>query len=219
MSARLLKHDGPLAVQPFAAFAPPEQEGEFPAGGLLSGVTNTDPESHGARIIEQAYAKAARIESEAHTRIEATIRAEVESQIVNVINPWREELVKTLDELSTLRATLYQQTESELVRLALEIAKKVIHLEVRSNDRVALGLARAALSRVPNRTPATIHLNPDDLTYVEANQHLLPSSHVLTFIEDKAIARGGCVVHTEMGEIDASIEQQYAEIEGALIEN
>ena len=219
MSARLLKHDSPLDVQPFPAFSLPENEGIFPAGQVLSGIGNNDPESQAARIIEDAYAKAALIESDANERMAATIAAEINAEVVRVIDPWRDELMRSLEELSVLRSTIIQQTESELVRLALEIAKKVIHLEVRSNQHVAFELTRAALERVPNRTPATIHLNPEDLTYVEENQHQLPSSHSLTFMADKALERGGCVVQTDMGEVDASIEQQFAEIEAALQEN
>jgi flagellar assembly protein FliH len=219
MSARLLKCDSPLDIQPFPAFALPEDDMDFADGQVLSGITNADPESHAARIIEDAYAKAAQIEAEAREQIQVALRAEVEAEITRVIDPWREELMKSLEELTELKATVVQQTESELVRLALEIARKVIQLEVRNNTQVAFELTRAALSRVPHRAPATIHLSPEDLAYVQTNQHQLPSSHALTFIEDRAIERGGCVVHTEMGEIDASIEQQFAEIEAALLAN
>jgi flagellar assembly protein FliH len=219
MSARLLKRDTPLEVQPFAVFALPENEGNFAAGQVLSGIGHNDPESRAAQIIEDAYAKAALIESEMHDRMEATVRAAVEAEITRVINPWRDELMRSVEEVTSLRSALVQQTETELVRLALEIAQKVIHLEVTSNPQVAVKLTSAALSRVPHRTPAMIHLNPEDLAYVEANQHQLPSAHALTFIADEAIERGGCVVQTDMGEVDASIEQQFSEIAAALLEN
>jgi flagellar assembly protein FliH len=219
MSARLLRRDDPLDIQPFAAFALPEAVTNFAAGQVLAGITDNDPESLAAQIIEEAHAKAALIETEARQRMEATIRTEVQAEIVRVINPWRDELMKSLDELTTFRSTLAQQTENDLVRLALEIAQKVIHLEVRSNAQVAVELSRAALARVPSRTPATIHLNPEDFAYVESNQHQLPSGHSLSFIEDRAIERGGCVVQTDMGEVDASIEQQFSEISAALLEN
>ncbi|HEY6803263.1 MAG TPA: FliH/SctL family protein [Pyrinomonadaceae bacterium] len=219
MSARLLKCDSPLDIQPFPAFALPEDDMEFADGQVLSGISNADPESHAARIIEDAYAKAAQIEAEAREQIQVAVRAEVDAEIARVINPWREELMKSLEEVTALKSTVVQQTESELVRLALEIARKVIHLEVRSNAEVAVELTRAALSRVPYRAPATIHLNPEDFAYVQTNQHQLPSGHSLAFVEDRAIERGGCVVQTEMGEIDASIEQQFGEIEAALSAN
>src|SRR6185503_14435433 len=106
MSARLLKHNSPLDVQPFPAFALPENEGTFPAGQVLSGISNTDPESHAARIIEDAYAKAAAIESDVQARMESTVRAEVEAEIARVINPWRDELMRSLEELTSLRSTI-----------------------------------------------------------------------------------------------------------------
>jgi flagellar assembly protein FliH len=219
MSAKLLRRDDPLEIEPFAAFALPEDEANFVTGQVLFGIANSDPESQAAQIIEDAQAKAAIIETVTRERMEATVRSAIQEEIISVINPWREKLISSLDELTTVRAMLAQQTENDLVRLALEIAQKVIQLEVQSNAQVAVELARAALARVPSRMPATIHLNPEDLAYVKANQQQLPRGHSLTFFEDPAIERGGCVVQTEMGEVDASIEQQFAQIEAALLEN
>jgi len=216
MSARLLKSDGAFDVQPFAAFDIPQSDSDFSTGRVLDGVTNTDPESQAAKIIDDAHARAALIESEMRQQMQEVIEAEVAAEIARVVDPWRDELIQSLEKISAIRSTLVAQTEAELVRLALEIAQKVIHVEV-SNHQVALELTRAALSRIPNRTPATVHLHPEDLAYVELNQHQLPTSHVLTFVEDRSIGRGGCVVQTEMGEVDASIEQQFAEIEEKLL--
>ncbi len=219
MSASLIKSASSAGVEPFAAFALPQDDGTASSRVTVTGVTNTEPEDEAARIIDEARAFAAQIEREERERIELTIRTEVDAEIARVINPWRDQLQQSLDELTTLRAEIVQQSETDLVRLALEIAKKVIHREVASDSQIVLGLARVGLSRIPNRTPATIHLHPDDLAYFESNRDQIESGHPLTLAADRSIGRGGCVVHTELGEVDATIEQQFAEIEEALLSN
>jgi flagellar assembly protein FliH len=219
MSASLIKCDGPLAVEAISIFALQHDDGLAASMIANKRVTITDPETEAARIIADAHEQAAQIEREAMMKMESTIRTEVDAQIARVIDPWREQLQQSLEELTTLRSETFRQAESELVTLAIEIARKVIHREVATDSQIVSGLARVALSRIPKRAPATIHLHPDDLTYLESNLDKLQSGHSLTLVVDHSIGRGGCVVHTELGDVDATIEQQFAEIEEALLHN
>ena len=220
MSARLLKNEHGVATQPVTTFDFPEHDGRFADQiSHRAGVTHTDPETQAAKIIEAAYTQAAEIEREMREQMRATVRAEVDAEISRVINPWRDQLVQSLDSLTSLRGDIAQRAEDEVVRLALEIARRVIHLEVHKGNQVAVELARVALSRIPSRTPATVHLNPEDLDYVQANQDQLEANHALSFVADRSIGRGGCVIQTDMGEVDASIEHQFAEIEDAILNN
>lgn len=222
MSASLIKNNAD-GVQSFAVFALPEDDGDILAIGnpleAVTGVTNTDPDTEAARIIDAAHARAAQIEREAQARAEEEIRVKVAAEIARVVDPWREELQNSLEDLSRLRAEIARQTEGQLVKLALEIARKVIHKEVTTNQEIAVNLTRVALAHIPNRTPATVHLHPDDLAYFETKLDQLESGHALTLVADRSVGHGGCVVQTEMGEIDTTIEQQFAQIETALLDN
>lgn len=216
MSASLIKSNGQSLGQPFAVFSLPEDVG-ISSSLKGMGITNTDPESEAARIIDEARALAVQIEREARERMEGLIQAEIQNAIASVINPWRDQFQRSLTELTALRSEIVQQAEAELVRLALEVAKKVIHREVTTDHQIVLDLARVGLSRIPNRTPATIHLHPDDHAYFEINRDQIESGHALTLVVDRSIGRGGCVIHTELGEVDATIEQQFAEIQEVFL--
>ncbi len=221
MSASLIKSNGE-DVQSFALFNLPEDDGDILALGTpmeaVTGVMNTDPETEAGRIIDAAHARALQIEREAQTRAEEEIRIKVVEEISRVIDPWREELQNSLEDLSRLRSDMVRQTEGQIVKLALEIARKVIHKEVTTNQEIAVNLTRVALAHIPNRTAATVHLHPDDLAYFETKLDQIESGHALTLIADRSVGHGGCVVQTEMGEVDATIEQQFAQIESALLE-
>lgn len=173
----------------------------------------TQARAQAEQIIAQAQASAAEIERQARERGLADAEATITIEAAHAVEPLREKLTNTLAELANLRPMIAARAERDLVRLALEIAKKVVHREVTMDHEIALTLARVALSRLHNRAIATVHLHPDDYNYVVMHRDKLGSGVSLELIEDRSIERGGCLVSTEMGDIDARIEQQFAEIE------
>ena len=224
MSARLIKVAHGTTTQPFAPFAPPangQRTGpavsfEIPSTSLL--IRGETPETEAGRIVADAKSRAAEIERQAREDGGALLQAEVAAEISRSVDPWREQLKTTLEELAGLRETIAAQAERDLVRLAIEIARKIVHREVTIDPEIVLTLARIGLSRVHNRTAATIHLHPEDFAFVNTRREKFEAGHVVELIEDRSIGRGGCLVHTEMGDIDARIEQQFAEIERAFLE-
>jgi flagellar assembly protein FliH len=219
MSARLIKVTSDIPTQIFAPFSMPEDDRPAMPEPFERGVTFTDePETEAERIVAEARVRAADIERQAHEDGRAARAAEVAAEVSRVIDPWQEQLTDTLAELAGLRLAISAQAERDLIRLSLEIAKKIVHREVAIDPDVVMALARIGLSRVHNRTAASIHLHPEDLAYVTIHRAKLKGGHELELVEDLSIERGGCLIHTEMGDVDARIEEQFAEIETALLE-
>ncbi len=169
--------------------------------------------AEGERIVTEAEIRAAEIEHAARTRGLAEGRAAAETEIARAVEALRAQLSQSIVEVADLRAEVSAQAEHELVRLAVEIAKKIIHREVTVDSEIALTLARVALARVHRSAVATIRLHPDDYAYVKTHCERLEGHCSIELVEDRAVSRGGCFVQTEMGDIDARIEQQFAEIE------
>ncbi len=143
-----------------------------------------------------------------------TIADEVASQTADL----RQQLSTTIDEIARLRQEITIQTENEMVRLALAIARKVVGREVTIDREIAVTLARVALSRISNRTAAAVHLHPEDFIYVNNHREKLEFHGSLELIEDRSIQLGGCLVRTEAGDIDARIEAQFEEISSGLLD-
>lgn len=224
MSARLIKVASGTAAQLFAPFAiPANGDGSaslttYEMANAAVVICSDTPETEAERIVAEALARAADIERQARDDGRASIQAEVAAEVTRIVDPWREELKNTLAEITDLRATITAQAEQDLVALSIEIAKKIIHREIAIDNEIVMTLARLALSRVHNRTAATIHLHPEDFAYVSSQRESLEAGRVLELVEDRSISRGGCLVLTELGDFDARIEQQFEEVERVFLE-
>ncbi|PYS39161.1 MAG: hypothetical protein DMG14_15060 [Acidobacteria bacterium] len=129
---------------------------------------------------------------------------------------------KTLEELNHLRRELLMTSEHEVIRLALEIARKVIKREIAIDEEIILTLVKVALKRVSDHTLITVRLNPKDCNVVKRYQSVRTESDSLSdgikLAEDPLISRGSCVIETESGIIDARVEEQLREIERGFFE-
>jgi flagellar assembly protein FliH len=222
MSAKLIKAGRQTDADSFIRFAMPSNGDPLASalgGGFLSSidVPTITGQAEAEPIIARARALALEIENEARQNSSELIAAEVQNEIMRTIDPWHEQLAETLVEVNNLLATIATRAERDLVRLAIEIAKKVVHREVTIDNEIVMTLARIGISRMQNRVAATIHLHPDDFAYVTTHRENLEAGHALELIEDRSIGRGGCLVQTEMGDVDTRIEQQFAEIERAFL--
>jgi flagellar assembly protein FliH len=110
--------------------------------------------------------------------------------------------------------------EKETIELALAIARKIIGQEVKTDKSVIISVARQALQGVEVSGDLVIKLNPADYQYI---QKIKPSiaAHLADvgqakFEAHESIPSGGCVIETQLGDIDARIEQQLQIVEESL---
>ncbi|AMY10436.1 Yop proteins translocation protein L [Luteitalea pratensis] len=126
-------------------------------------------------------------------------------------------LAQTLEELSGLRDNMVRQTERELVHLSVAIARRILQREVSVDPELTAALAHIALERLGGATPATVRLHPDDYTTVTAGHATPLAGRQVEILADPSVARGGCVVESEFGFINASVDAQVDEIARAVL--
>jgi flagellar assembly protein FliH len=116
-----------------------------------------------------------------------------------------------LDEVSDTAAA---DAEPVAVELALRIAQKVLGGELEARPELVLDVVRGALRRLTEPLPATLLVNPEDAEPVRAAIADLSVEHggELSVREERRIERGGCVVRTRAGEIDAQITAQLERV-------
>jgi len=123
-------------------------------------------------------------------------------------------------EIGRIKPALYAQAERDVVKLVLQVAKKIVHREVRVDREIVQTLVRVALDHVAVKSAARIRLHPADYEFVsgECRASVLPgeSDREITLLADKSIERGGCLIETECGDIDARIEEEFREVECAF---
>ncbi len=124
-------------------------------------------------------------------------------------------------EIGKIRQSLYTQAEREAVKLAIEVAKKIVHREIQVDRNVIQTLVRVALTHIAEKSAVTIHLNPIDYNYLLEQREELSQveGRDICLLADKSIERGGCLIQTECGDIDARIEEQFQEVENVFFED
>jgi flagellar assembly protein FliH len=128
-------------------------------------------------------------------------------------------LESLLTGLGGLKAQIVGETEKELLELAIGIAKCVLSAQVKMDSAVIARTVRAASTLVVDRSQIRIVINPDDM---EAVKGLLPELATTTkgakleIAEDPTIERGGCILETGFGRINATIESQLETIQKEL---
>lgn len=106
------------------------------------------------------------------------------------------------------------------MKLAIAVAKKVVHREISVDRDIVQTLVHVALSRVAEKSGVTLCLNPEDYSYLLERKAELGQSEGrdIALLADKSIERGGCLIQTNCGDIDARIEEQFREVERAFFE-
>lgn len=122
---------------------------------------------------------------------------------------------ETIDELAALRPELMRHTERELVHLAVVIAERILRHEVDVDPDLILVIARVAVDRLGERAAAKIHLNPADSEAVSPGAREALGS--IEIVADPAVERGGCLVRSAFGVIDAGIDAQIRALSRELL--
>lgn len=125
-------------------------------------------------------------------------------------------LAQTLQDLAELRREMIRQTERQMVQLALAIAKRVVRREIALDRELTRSMARLAMERLGDSTTVTVCLHSEDMAYVASGHDEWERPHV-SVVADPEVSRGGCVVESDFGFVDASVEAQFQEIARALL--
>jgi len=173
-------------------------------------------------IIARAEADAERIRKEAEAiRAEsAAVREQGRKEgLAKGESEGKAQLAEKLLILEKKREDFFAQAEPEIIRLVLAIAEKVIGQVATERPDVVRDVVRQALERsLGDRV--IVRLNPDDYKTVMDEGYefrdVLDRTKRIMFKEDDSISKGGCILETEVGTIDAQLETQLDAIRKAL---
>jgi type III secretion system HrpE/YscL family protein len=158
-------------------------------------------------ILDTAREQARSIVRDAESRAEA-IREDARRQ------GEEEGLARYLDAEAGARQALdrfYAGAESELIRLAAAIARKIVAAELRASPDTILQIVREALAAGRKGREIVIRVHPADVPRVRGA--FGPDVQVAAA---DSVEPGGCVVESEFGIVDARLDTQLRVIERAL---
>jgi flagellar assembly protein FliH len=124
------------------------------------------------------------------------------------------------DAVAAERERVCAAVEAAAVELALRIAEQALGAAVAARPETVIDVARGALRRLVERERVTLLVHPDDLELVRAAAPALVAE--LGGMEhcdvqaERRVARGGAVVRTVEGEVDATLPTKLARAREAL---
>lgn len=129
---------------------------------------------------------------------------------------WANHIAKLEEEIILVR----QDLEKLLIPVALKAAKKIVGREIELSEDTIVDIVSNCLKAVSQHKKITIYVNKKDLDPIEKSRarlkEIFESLEVLSLRERSDIARGGCVIETEGGIINAQLENQWSALERAF---
>lgn len=127
-----------------------------------------------------------------------------------------------LDRIMDKRQEILDNTEQQIVELVLLMARKVVKVISENQRNVVMSNVLQALRKVKGRGDVIVRVNLADvkLTTEHTKDFMRAVENIqnITVAEDSSIDRGGCIIETDFGAIDARISSQLAELEQKILE-
>ncbi|MFW5806248.1 MAG: F0F1 ATP synthase subunit delta, partial [Spirochaetota bacterium] len=117
---------------------------------------------------------------------------------------------------------IIEESESQIIHLVLEIAKKVVKVISENQRNVVVNNVVQALRKLKQKSDVIIRVNFQDVKMVSSHTEQITSmverAGNITVAEDSSVDPGGAIIETDFGQIDARISSQLREIEDRIVE-
>lgn len=182
----------PVALAELEQLAPPPSQDPILAAQAIVAAARAEAGALRARAVEQGRAEGI-----------ALGREEAAADLAPAVTA----LEQALAEAIAVRDAFVADAESRAVALALGIAEKVVAGALQIEPERVVDVVRGALRGLLDGDRIIVSVNPDDVELVRAAGLGGPDGHIEVHAE-RRVARGGALVHTSVGEIDARIEHK-----------
>jgi len=168
-------------------------------------------------VLDQARQKAAKIVQSAAEEAEKQLEAARQHGYAAGLGEWNQCLLAAWK----ARDEFIERNEACLLQLAIQVARKIIGEALRLAPDQVVSIAREALRSAPRGGNVVLQVHPDDEAEVRRRasslQKSLGGARKIEVISDAAVARGGCLIESDIGIVDAQLETQLDVMSRALI--
>jgi flagellar assembly protein FliH len=139
---------------------------------------------------------------------EAGARKALESEVRKAID----RLTATIAEVAATREDVIQRAEADTVRLAIEIARRVLHRELTVDANALKALTTAALQKLQSQEIYRVRVHPGQESVVRASLQESGRGQAIEVISDPSQPPGAILFDIGRGALDASVGTQLDEI-------
>jgi flagellar assembly protein FliH len=204
-SERPVAHEAASESEPFLYIATNEETRSGAGGGPVAWNVQgpSTPKINGEQKEKEAHDRGLK---EGESRVRATCEQEILAA--------KSSIAAAVEKFKTERESYFNRIEPEVVQLALAIARKILHREAQMDPLLLAGMVHVALEKIDAGTRVRLWAHPLDVhfwnEYFSQPGGLQPAPEL---IGDPALKRGECMLETEVGSTQISLETQLKEIE------
>jgi flagellar assembly protein FliH len=202
----------PIAWRSAASDTPPKQSQPGPAEMPAQAPTFAASEDAERRLAELERARELDIAEGRRGGFEDGLRKGREEASAEVQKAL-DQLARTLHDLAQQKRKIRLEAEYELVKLALAVARRIMHRELMADPDSIQGIVHAALQKLQSREASRVRVNPAGAAAVRAALERNGTRPAIEITADPALPLGALLFETVAGVLDASVETQLQEIE------
>jgi flagellar assembly protein FliH len=181
-----------------------------------AGISQLADDAHRDKIHEQVLEKVKEFQEKAYQegydlgQVEGSEKAfqECKTDLLSQLKGL-EDLLKRIEDL---KVQLLKDNEATLVRLVFLTAKKIALKDLEEHREAVVKILKDVVGEVQSDERVVVRLNAQDLLFIEGLQEKgeqkIESLMRVKFIVDDNIKPGGCLIETEYGNVDATLEER-----------
>jgi len=143
----------------------------------------------------------------------------LEEQLLQQRNEMAELQNGVVDSMREMLPKMRHEMESALIQLSLESAQKIVG-GLPINAKTVEKVVREALEQVQDTAEIAVQLHPDDFALLRKHKSPLlkdsPETGPIRFVTSAEVSRGGCIVQTRFGLVDALRETKLQQLRKAV---
>ncbi len=120
------------------------------------------------------------------------------------------------------REEIITESEEQVIRIILLIVRKIVKAISEEQKGIVVENIKAAMNKIKGKTQVTIRVNTEDLElateHKEELMQMFEELQHVTILEDTRVDKGGCIIETDFGSVDARISTQLNEVEEKIRE-
>jgi len=133
-----------------------------------------------------------------------------------------ESMKKTIESLTDIRGEFFGKAEKEMIDLVAMVSSEIVLKEIREDEKIIADVLRKAVEEIHIQQKIKVRVNPADLENVKNMEEKLirevEAIKGVEFAADRKITQGGCVIETNIGALDATVESRLMAVHRSLRE-
>lgn len=193
---------------------------------VQTGIDKIEETTQESRVENLVLERLKEIQESAH---EQAFALGLEEGRLKAFETHSEEIQKALGEfealvskISTMKLEILKHNESSMIELVFQIGKSLALKELENDREAILNLLRKAVEENSNDEKILIHLSQEQFDFLETlkkeGKRDFAYLKKMVFEVNPAVQNGGCIIETNYGEVDATIEQRVNKLWNEFIE-